>query len=190
MTSRRNNAYLEATRDCILDVGLKRTTLTEVARRAGVSRMTIYRTWPDMESLLADLMTREWGTVLGGVLATRGEEPTPRNIADGLVAAIVALRDNPLLRRILDLDPEVLLPYLLDRPGRVQEAVLAALAPRIEEGQDAGLLRSGDPRTLTRVLLLTAHGFTLSLHTMTDDSHSERDLLDTLADILAAGLTP
>ena len=58
MTSRRNNAYLEATRDCILDVGLKRTTLTEVARRAGVSRMTIYRTWPDMESLLAELRTR------------------------------------------------------------------------------------------------------------------------------------
>ena len=40
------DAYLDAARDCILDVGWRRTTLTEVARRAGVSRMTIYRTWP------------------------------------------------------------------------------------------------------------------------------------------------
>ena len=50
MTSLRHNepldpqsAYLDAARACILDVGWRRTTLTEVARRAGVSRMTIYR---------------------------------------------------------------------------------------------------------------------------------------------------
>ena len=69
MTSLRHNsdspaapadAYLDAARACILDVGWRRTTLTEVARRAGVSRMTIYRTWADMPTLLADLMTREW----------------------------------------------------------------------------------------------------------------------------------
>ena len=42
------DAYLDAARDCILDVGWRRTTLTEVARRAGVSRMTIYRTWADI----------------------------------------------------------------------------------------------------------------------------------------------
>ena len=66
MTSIRNNEdrYLDAARGCILATGWKRTTLTDVARRAGVSRMTIYRTWPDMETLLADLMTREWGGVV------------------------------------------------------------------------------------------------------------------------------
>ncbi|MCW2850996.1 MAG: TetR/AcrR family transcriptional regulator, partial [Nocardioides sp.] len=65
MPSLRNNpsgepgdAYLDAARACILDVGWRRTTLTEVARRAGVSRMTIYRSWSDMQTLLGDLMTR------------------------------------------------------------------------------------------------------------------------------------
>ena len=53
MSSLRHNeepqaGYLDAARACILDVGWRRTTLTEVARRAGVSRMTIYRAWPDM----------------------------------------------------------------------------------------------------------------------------------------------
>src|SRR5215210_952569 len=72
MASLRNNraepnprdGYLDAARECILDVGWRRTTLTEVARRAGVSRMTIYRTWSDMSQLLGDLMTREWGAVV------------------------------------------------------------------------------------------------------------------------------
>ena len=34
---------LDAVRDCVLAVGVRRTTLTDVARRAGVSRMTLYR---------------------------------------------------------------------------------------------------------------------------------------------------
>src|SRR5918992_1505363 len=77
MTSLRHNpdtgsprdAYLDAARACILDVGWRRTTLTEVARRAGVSRMTIYRTWPDMPQLLGDLMTREWSGVVESAMA-------------------------------------------------------------------------------------------------------------------------
>src|SRR4051794_16961514 len=71
MTSLRHNGlpdpqstYLDAARACILDVGWRRTTLTEVARRAEVSRMTIYRAWPDMPTVLGDLMTREWGEVV------------------------------------------------------------------------------------------------------------------------------
>ena len=73
MTSLRHNAdprdaYLDAARACILDVGWRRTTLTEVARRAGVSRMTIYRAWADMPTLLGDLMTREWAGVVDGVV--------------------------------------------------------------------------------------------------------------------------
>jgi AcrR family transcriptional regulator len=36
-------AILDATRASVLDFGIRRTTLTDVARRAGVSRMTVYR---------------------------------------------------------------------------------------------------------------------------------------------------
>ena len=74
----RLDAYLDAARACILDVGWRRTTLTEVAKRAGVSRMTIYRAWSDMGSLLGDLMTREWV----GIAATRVAAATrPRRAA-------------------------------------------------------------------------------------------------------------
>src|ERR1700709_2531162 len=61
----REDAYLDAARGAILAVGWSRTTLTDIARRAGVSRMTLYRRWPDTQTLLADLMTREWGRVAG-----------------------------------------------------------------------------------------------------------------------------
>ena len=93
MTSLRHRAaarsaadlYLDAARDCVLDVGWRRTTLTEVARRSGVSRMTIYRTWSDMPTLLADLMTREWGEVVAATLTAEEETIAAELIAGAVV---------------------------------------------------------------------------------------------------------
>src|SRR4249919_4311020 len=107
MTSLRHNedpqsAYLDAARACILDVGWRRTTLTEVARRAGVSRMTIYRTWADMPTLLGDLMTREWAGVVTEQVTNGG--PAIQRIADAIVGTVRQLRENELFVRIVELD--------------------------------------------------------------------------------------
>ena len=189
MTSLRHNlpdreprdGYLDAARACILDVGWRRTTLTEVARRAGVSRMTIYRTWSDMPAVLGDLMTREWGEVVARAVteadAALGKRATA---ADRIVAEVVAttraLRENELFLRIVELDPELLLPYLLTRRGRSQEAIAELTAGRLREGQGEGSVRDGDPVAIARALLLAAHGFVLSAHTMVDDEVGEDDL--------------
>ena len=190
MTSLRHNgddrteardAYLDAARDCILDVGWRRTTLTEVARRAGVSRMTIYRTWSDMPAVLGDLMTREWGEVVArAVEAADGALPGKPTAADRLVAEVVAttraLRENELFVRIVELDAELLLPYLLIRRGRSQQAIAELTAARIRDGQADGSIRAGSPVAMSRALLLAAHGFVLSAHTMVDDEVSEEAL--------------
>src|SRR5918995_6601703 len=101
----RLDTYLDAARDCILDVGWRRTTLTEVTRRAGVSRMTIYRAWPDMPTLLGDLMTREWGGVVEAVVSPDDPEVTQVDrLVRSVVGAVRSLRDNELFLRIVELD--------------------------------------------------------------------------------------
>ncbi len=168
--------YLDAARDAILAVGWSRTTLTDIARRAGVSRMTLYRRWPDMQTMLADLMTREWtrtvGEAVGSTPGSAGEReaagPALQRITDGVVATVQALRANELLRRIIDLDPDLLLPSLRDRRGRSQELVTGVLARLVREGQQDGSVRPGDPRRLARSVVLACHGFVLSAHTMVD----------------------
>ena len=191
LTARREDAYLDAARACILDVGWRRTTLTEVARRAGVSRMTIYRTWSDMPQLLADLMTREWGVVVGTAMAADRSEPTPVDRLVGTVVATVrALRENELFVRIVELDPELLLPYLLARRGRSQDAILARLVTAVRAGQDSGEVRTGSAVAIARGLLLAAHGFVLSAQTMVDDEVTEDDLDHELTRLLTRGLRP
>ena len=192
MASLRNNrsprdGYLDAARECILDVGWRRTTLTEVARRAGVSRMTIYRAWADMPTLLGDLMTREWGEV---VAAQPAVGSSAAEIADGLVSTVRSLRENELFVRIVELDPELLLPYLLARRGRSQEAILALLAERLRTGQAAGTVRAGDADTLARGLLLAAHGFVLSAQTMVDDGVAAEALDEELRHLARQALLP
>jgi AcrR family transcriptional regulator len=169
-------AYLDAAREAILAVGWSRTTLTDIARRAGVSRMTLYRRWPDTQTLLADLMTREWGHVVETAGADGADDDAAARIARRIVDTVAALRENALLRRIVDVDPEVLLPYLLDRRGRSQELVADGLAALIAAGQAEGSVRAGDPEVLARSLVLACHGFTLSAHTMTDESSRDADV--------------
>ena len=161
---RPDDALLDAARASILAVGWKRSTLTDVARRAGVSRMTIYRRWPDMQTLLGDLMTREWS----GLVDVHDGSPLER-LAGGVASAVTALRGNELFAKIVHVDPELLLPYLLDRRGRTQDGLLALLEATIAEGQRDGSVRAGDPVLLARSVLLATYGFALSVPTMTDD---------------------
>lgn len=188
MPSTRHNTYLEAARACLLDVGWRRTTLTDVARRAGVSRMTIYRAWPDMGALLADLMTREWEQMVASALAGTGTSPA--DIARAAVSVSRVVRSNELFRKIVEVDPEQLLPYLLQRAGRSQEAILELLVAAIAAGQAAGTVRDGDPVALARTVLLASHGVTLSVQTMTGGGVSEADLDAELQIFLTKGLAP
>ena len=196
MTSLRHNAeprdaYLDAARDCILDVGWRRTTLTEVARRAGVSRMTIYRTWADMPQLLGDLMTREWGGVVADSLAEEDRDaPTIERLVGDIVGTVQRLRENELFVRIVDLDPELILPYLFSRRGRSQDGILELTVAALREAQAEGAVRDGNPVAMARAMLLAAHGFVLSAHTMVDDQVSAEELDAELVLALTRSLQP
>ncbi len=182
----RKDLALDAAREAILAVGWSRTTLTDIARRAGLSRMTLYRRWPEMNALLGDLMTREWDDLV--TLPTGGD--TRAAVVDGVVGTVAALRENELFTRIVELDPEMLLPYLLQRTGRSQDHVLALLVAGITAAQAEGSVRAGDPEAIARGIVLAAHGFTLSAHTMTTDS-VDTDALDReLAVLLESYLKP
>lgn len=185
------DGYLDAARACILDVGWRRTTLTEVARRAGVSRMTIYRTWSDMQQLLGDLMTREWSGVVEAAVAAQDPARSPiEQLAQGIVETVRELRDNELFVRIVELDPALILPYLFSRRGRSQDLILSLTDEAIRAGQETGEIRAGNPTAIARGLLLAAHGFVLSAHTMVDDAASEAELDTELTTLLVRSLQP
>jgi AcrR family transcriptional regulator len=153
--------------------------------------MTIYRAWPDMKQLLGDLMTREWGAVVAAAVAVgEGEDDPVARLVEGIVGTVRELRDNELFLRIVELDPELLLPYLLSRRGRSQDAILAVTEEQIRAGQADGAIRAGNATAMARGLLLATHGHVLSAHTMVDDDVSETELDAELRLLLARALAP
>jgi AcrR family transcriptional regulator len=144
-----------AVRASVLAVGVRRTTLTDVARRAGVSRMTLYRLVPDVETLLLDVMTRDFGSLLTDIEATTARKRTARARLVALtVETARRLPNEPLFRRVLDVDPELLLPYLTVRLGSTQRLALARVRRMVAEGQADRSIRRGDPEVIATSVLM------------------------------------
>ncbi|WP_018501609.1 TetR/AcrR family transcriptional regulator [Parafrankia discariae] len=186
-----DSAVLDAAAASLLSVGVRRTTATDVARRAGISRMTLYRRWPDLRALVGDVMTREWGRIV--TAAARAAEPslaagTRAGLVRYLVAAARAFRANPLFRKITETDPELLVPYVLERLGATQRLVLELLCEQLRAAQAGGAVRAGDPAAQARMVLLIVQSYVLSAGALGDEITEEalaRELHLTLDGYLA-----
>ncbi|MEV6818293.1 TetR/AcrR family transcriptional regulator [Nocardiopsis dassonvillei] len=194
MASIRNveDRILDAARACVEAFGVRRTTLTDVARRAGVSRPTVYRRWPDATALVADLLTRELRRILAdqgdGPGGPAGEDVRARLVrhAAGVARALLA---HPLFVRIVDTEPELLATYTFQRLGASHRAALELVEPVVAEGQRDGSVRAGDPAVLARLVLVTVQG-TVTSRRLFADVTDESGLVDELAALLDGYLRP
>ncbi|BCJ34825.1 TetR family transcriptional regulator [Actinocatenispora thailandica] len=160
ITSGSDTAILDAARESVLQVGVRRTTATEVARRAGVSRMTLYRRFGDVEQLLVALLTREIGMLLADLAGqTDGLGSGRQRLVELSLRGVDRLAADPLLARLIELDPELLLPYLVDRAGTSQQEARLALAAVLAEGQADGSVRHTDSDAVGWVLLVVLQAF-------------------------------
>ncbi len=174
-----DEALLDATQACVLAVGVRRTTMTDVARRAGVSRMTLYRRYADVTSLMQALMTREFTQILAEVEAEVAELPTARErLVTAAVAGVDRLTCHPLFLRIVDVDPELLLPYITTRRGAFQRAVVGAMEARLQAGAADGSIVVADPAAAARTIELTLRGFAFQALAPGADKEREQELTE------------
>jgi AcrR family transcriptional regulator len=112
---------LTAAASCVRDFGVHRVTLAEIARRAGVSRPTVYRRWPDTQTILAALLTDR-------IIGAWREVPMRGTGRDALVRRITAvagrLRRDELIRTVLRSAPELAMVYISDRLGTSQQMLI------------------------------------------------------------------
>jgi AcrR family transcriptional regulator len=166
---------LAAAASCVIDFGVDRVTLAEIARRAGVSRPTVYRRWPDTRSVLAALLTSRITAALSAVPA-RGDGREA--LVDRVVAVAERLRRDDLVMAVLR--SELAIVYITQRLGTSQQMLIDALADNLRAAQRAGSVRPGDPRRLAAMVLLITQSTIQSAQIV-------QPILD--ADALAAELT-
>ncbi len=178
---------LDAARECVLSVGVRRTTLTDIAKRAGTSRMTVYRRFPGVTSVVAALMTREFGDLLGRIEPNDGH--ARRRLVDAAALAAKLLIADPLLRSVLDRDAELLLPYLVQRIGSTQRLAEKFITEQLTAGHADGSIREAPVAAQGRLFFLTVQAFVIS-HRPAAQDVADDDLLTELATSLDHGLRP
>ncbi|PYC78626.1 TetR/AcrR family transcriptional regulator [Streptomyces tateyamensis] len=153
---------LDAAYQLLLTIGLQRITMADLARQAGVSRATLYRRWHGVHEVLGALTTREWTTLALDAMPEDGSPLGRSELVDGVVRLARGIRVHPLLRRIVELDPEFLTPYLLTRRGTNTNHQLDLLEQALRQAMAEGSVRAGDAELLARSVLLTVWSFTLT----------------------------
>src|ERR1700748_1661943 len=89
---------LEAAAYCVTAYGVDRVTLAEIARRARVSRPTVYRRWPDIRSVVAALLTMR---IVGGLDAIPSRGVGREAVVARVLGVAEHLRNDEVVMAIL-----------------------------------------------------------------------------------------
>ena len=149
---------LDAAAQQVEDFGVRRFTMDDVARRVGLSRVTIYRHFPKKDRLVEAVLLREMNRFLRAVdEAVAPCRTLEERLVEGFVFALTYLRRHRLLNRVLRTEPELILPALTVRADRVIAAGREFIAgfARGEAG-DGGLPLDDDEIEVVSELLARA----------------------------------
>lgn len=93
--------------------GISRSTMDDISRRAGVSRVTLYRRFPGKSALIDAVMLRELRRFLADLdAAVAPFDDVDERLVEGFIFVVTAMRGHRLLQRVLESEPETILPHL------------------------------------------------------------------------------
>jgi AcrR family transcriptional regulator len=134
---------LAATYRCVARFGLGKTTIEDVAKESGISRATIYRQFPGgRDELLRETVGWELANYFNALADQVRDAPTLVELLErGLAFAHRSVTEHAVLRKILDTEPERLLPLLTTESARTLPFIADFLHPYLAREAQAGRLR-------------------------------------------------
>jgi AcrR family transcriptional regulator len=173
-----SHRILDAALDAAAASGLRHLTLDDVARRAGVGRVTVYRRFGDRQGLIEALGVREARRCIE-ILdeATPPDEPIEEQVADGFVAGLRLIREHPLLSRLVTHEPAALLDALTNPRTALFPLARAYVAGRLALAQPAGARSDLDLEQVAEAFLRITVSFALIRDTVLplDDEEAARE---------------
>jgi len=104
---------LDAALSCFQEVGIRRTSIDDVARAAGVGRMTVFRRFESKDRLAQLVLLRVVAQVTERARTTFMDAgDLESGLTEALVVAVKELRDHPLYVKVLRTEPDSFLRTL------------------------------------------------------------------------------
>jgi AcrR family transcriptional regulator len=168
-----------------LDVGIRRTTLSDIAKRSGISPATLYRRFDNKSTLVQAVAMREVRRFLADaddVLAELADSDAETQVVELGLAVLDGTRRNRLLTRLLETEPELILPLLTTNAGPVVGMGREYLANFFRRLQVEGKIPELDPEPISEVLARLALSISLTPESALplDDEKATRAILRSL----------
>jgi len=180
---------LETGRRLFTTQGLRKTSLEELTRPAGIHKTSFYAFFGSKEELYLDLLRLEAPGVAARVTGALTATDTPREaLRRFLRAAVDELDANPLVKRLVTHPEELAMAAARVRPAD-REAKAEALLPIrafVERGQREGWIVAGHPDAVVGVLRAVTM---LTLHKREIGEEHYPEVLDLMIASVADGLT-
>ncbi|OBI80538.1 TetR/AcrR family transcriptional regulator [Mycobacterium asiaticum] len=179
--TRSSSQLVQAALALIVDNGIDRLTLSQVAARAGVSRATAYREFGGKDGLLAAVAQQEIGAMIVATLADLDREADfTSQVTSVVTAALRYLRNHHAFVYVRDHEPHWLLyaglPIDNSRKSLVQ-TVAAMVAPAIPDPDQLALTPVAAAEVVVRTVLS---------HTLIEDSAlTDREVAETVSRAIA-----
>jgi AcrR family transcriptional regulator len=113
-TSPRRDSIIDATLGCLARHGTLKTTVDDIARRAGVSRATVYRVFPGgRDEILGAVVDTEMARLFSALGVRLGEAGDLRQaLVGGIIEASSRICGHEALAYLVEHEPEMVLGHL------------------------------------------------------------------------------
>jgi AcrR family transcriptional regulator len=135
-------------------VGIRKTTMEDIAREATAGKATLYRHFANKDAVIDALLEREAARLDRRLRAAADEQDdASRRLEAAFVAGVGFFVDHPVLTKGRDEEPGILLPRITANGGPLVRRGMELFTALIAEGIAAGELREVDPAAAAEVIM-------------------------------------
>jgi len=182
---------LDAAYEQFCRMGIHRSTMEDVARRAGVSRITVYRRFATKDVLVEHVVRREFRRYFDQFLVDIEQADTVADrVVVGFVSSLRAIRRNPLIGGLLAVEPDVLVPSMISDGGQTLATVRQFVAGQLRREQHAGNVSSEVNTDLVAELMVRLSASFLAIPSHVIDLDDDEQLAEVARQFLVPMLAP
>ena len=184
-----DDVIIAAARESVMTVGLRRTSIAEIARKAGVSRPTVYRRYADIGELLGEVTNREILHLLEGLRYVPGDSRARMLLRIRIV--VQRIIESDFFPGLVKTDPDRVLEALTGEMSDTQlEIVEKFILPGVRHGQEDGTIREHDPYLLARNIYRLIQTMVLVWRPDGKDATLDKESVEEVVDMVDRYLRP
>lgn len=162
-----SNQIIEIAGSLFMSKGFHATRMEDIAEGAAMSKLTLYRRFPDKESLFVAVVRHKCNRYIPDELFDIFDRATPRQAVLTFTKALMALIFSPepiamyrMLGSVAESNPYLTKLFYKSGPERIK----GLLEQKLKKLSDDGLLQINDPCAAQEMLTSMVHGSDMHMH--------------------------